>query len=143
VIIGSVVVSIVAVVALIVALTMNKGGGDDKGGGGSASASASASHQAGYRGPDRTRVIDKSKCTDPTESWNDETKVQLPDFRYKDINSVKACFQAAKWQYKIKPEPDNTWGDGTVLDQFPAAGTNIDPKNPGTIELSVSTGNPS
>jgi tRNA A-37 threonylcarbamoyl transferase component Bud32 len=143
VIIGSVVVSIVAVVALIVALTMNKGGGDDKGGGGSASASASASHQAGYRGPDRTRVIDKSKCTDPTESWNDESKVQLPDFRYKDINSVKACFQAAKWQYKVKPEPDNTWGDGTVLDQFPAAGTNIDPKNPGTIELSVSTGNPS
>ncbi|WP_225100264.1 protein kinase [Streptomyces sp. CoH27] len=145
VIIGSIAVSLVAVVGLIVALTMSNSGGSDNGAGGSggASASASASHQAGYRGPDTTRVIDKTKCTEPVESIQDPKKVQLPDFRYKDIGSVKACFQAANWTYEIKHVPDNTWGDGTVMDQFPSAGSDIDPKNSGTIELSVSTGNPS
>jgi eukaryotic-like serine/threonine-protein kinase len=142
VIIGSVAVSLVAVVALVVALALNNGGSDDKGGQGGASASASSSHKAGYRGPDRTRVIDKEKCTDPTESWNDPDKVQLPDFRYKDINSVKACIRAAGWKVKTDPQDDNTWGDGTVLNQFPPKGTDVDQKNPGTIELSVSTGNP-
>ncbi|AOR33198.1 serine/threonine protein kinase [Streptomyces fodineus] len=142
VIIGSVAVSLVAVGALIVALMMNSGGGDDKGGSGGASASASSSQQAGYRGPDRTRVIDKTKCTEPIKAWDNESKIELPDFRYKDINSVKACFQAAGWQYKITQQNDNTWGKDTVLDQFPAQGTDVDKKDPGTIELTVSTGNP-
>ncbi|WP_330338854.1 Stk1 family PASTA domain-containing Ser/Thr kinase [Streptomyces sp. NBC_00557] len=141
VIIGSVVVSLVAVVALVVALTLNNNGSDDKGGSGGASASAS-SHPSGYRAPDRTRVIDPAKCTDPTESYNDETKVLLPDFRYKDINSVKKCLQAGHWKYKTTRQDDNTWEDGTVLDQFPAPNTEVDPKNPGTIELTVSTGRP-
>ncbi|MFI2201901.1 protein kinase [Streptomyces sp. NPDC020192] len=143
VIIGSIAVSLAAVIGLIVALTVNSGGSDDKGGSGGASASASSSHQAGYRGPDTTRVIDKTKCTEPTESYDDPKKVTLPDFRYKDITSVKACLQAATWKYDVKRVPDNTWGDGTVLNQFPTQGTDVDPKNPGTIELSVSTGNPS
>ncbi|MEU6771691.1 protein kinase [Streptomyces sp. NPDC046759] len=141
VIIGSVAVSLVAVIALIVALTLNSGG-DDTGGSGGASASASTSHPAGYRGPDRSRVIDKTKCSDPTESWNDADKVLLPDFRYKDIDSVKACFHAAGWKYKITSQNDNTWGKDTVLDQFPAEGTEVGKKDPGTIDLTVSTGNP-
>ncbi|OLZ63640.1 serine/threonine protein kinase [Streptomyces sp. IMTB 2501] len=141
VIIGSVVVSLVAVVALVVALTMSDGGSDTKGGGGGASASAS-SDPAGFRGPDRTRVIDKTKCSEPEKSWDDESKINLPDFRYKDLNSVKACFQAAGWQYKITKQNDNTWGKDTVLDQFPSEGTAVDKKNPGTIELTVSTGDP-
>ncbi|MGW4564305.1 protein kinase domain-containing protein [Streptomyces sp. NPDC004561] len=142
VIIGSVVVSLVAVVGLIVALTLNNNGSDDKGGGNGASTSASTSHRAGYRGPDTTRVIDKTKCTEPNESYSDPKKVRLPDFQYKDIDSVKACFQAAGWQWTIKHVDDNTWGQGTVLDQFPSEGTDVDAKNPGKIELSVSTGNP-
>ncbi|MEU3028835.1 protein kinase domain-containing protein [Streptomyces incarnatus] len=144
VIIGAVGVSLVAVVGLAVALTMNSGGGggDDTGGHGGASTSASPRHQAGYRGPDTTRVIDKTKCTEPAESYDDPNKIQLPDFRYKDINSVKACFQAAGWTLHVKKVDDNTWGDGTVMDQFPSEGTDVNAKNPGTIELSVSTGNP-
>ncbi|MBX7555118.1 protein kinase [Streptomyces sp. NPDC004232] len=142
VIIGSIAVSLVAVVGLIVALTLNSGGNDGNAGGGGASASSSTSHQAGYRGPDTTRVIDKTKCTEPTEAYNDTKKVELPDFRYKDINSVKACLQAASWSYEVTPVNDNTWGDGTVLDEFPAAGTPVDPKNAGTIQLKVSNGNP-
>ncbi|MGZ0201683.1 protein kinase domain-containing protein [Streptomyces sp. RM1] len=142
VIIGASVVSLAAVVGLIVALTANNGGGDDMGGRGGASASAAASHRPGYRAPDTTRVIDKTKCTEPEESYDDPDKIRLPDFRYKDINSVKACFQAAGWQLKVKKVDDNTWGDGTVMDQFPSEGTDVNAKDPGTIELSVSTGNP-
>ncbi|MFZ4234917.1 protein kinase domain-containing protein [Streptomyces murinus] len=144
VIIGAVGVSLVAVVGLVVALTMNSGGGGggDTGGHGGSSASASPTHQAGYRGPDTTRVIDKTKCTEPDESYDDPNKIQLPDFRYKDINSVKACFQAAGWTLHVKKVDDNTWGDGTVMDQFPSEGTDVNAKDPGTIELSVSTGNP-
>ncbi|MEV6834542.1 protein kinase [Streptomyces sp. NPDC051133] len=142
VIIGSVAVSLVAVIALIVALVLNNGSSDDKTGGG-ASASSSGSQAVGYRGPDPTRRIDKSKCTDPLESSEDADKIVLPDFRYKDINSVKACFQAAHWEWDIKHEDENTWGKDTVVDQFPSAGTDVDPKGMGKIELSVSTGNPS
>ncbi|GLX49935.1 serine/threonine-protein kinase PksC [Streptomyces hygroscopicus subsp. hygroscopicus] len=142
VIIGAVTVSLAAVVGLVVALTVNSGGGNDTGGHGGASVSASPTHQTGYRGPDTTRVIDKTKCTEPDESYSDPNKIQLPDFRYKDINSVKACFQAAGWQLHVKKVDDNTWGDGTVLDQFPSEGTDVNAKDPGTIELSVSTGNP-
>ncbi|MER8113721.1 protein kinase [Streptomyces sp. NPDC094031] len=143
VIIGAIGVSLVAVVGLGVALTMNSGGGgDDTGGHGGASASSSPTHQVGYRGPDTTRVIDKTKCTQPNESYDDPNKIQLPDFRYKDIDSVKACFQAAGWTLHVKKVDDNTWGDGTVMDQFPSEGTDVNAKNPGTIELSVSTGNP-
>jgi len=142
VIIGASVVSLAAVVGLIVALTANNGGGDDTSGRGGASASAAASHRPGYRAPDTTRVIDKTKCTEPEESYDDPDKIRLPDFRYKDINSVKACFQAAGWQLKVKKVDDNTWGDGTVMDQFPSEGTDVNAKDPGTIELSVSTGNP-
>ena len=141
VIIGSIVVSLVAVVVLIVALTLN-GGDDTEGGGGSASPSASSAHPSGYRGPDTSKTIDKTECSEPQESYTDANKIQLPDFRYKNIDSVKACFQAAGWEYKIKDEDNNTWGDGTVLNQFPSPDTELDPKAMPKIELSVSTGVP-
>ncbi|MBL1109586.1 protein kinase [Streptomyces sp. 5-8] len=142
VVIGSVAVAAVVVAGLIVALTLKDNGDDSKGGSGGSSASASSSHRAGYRGPDHTRRIDKEKCTDPQESWKDPEKAEMPDLRYKDIDSVKECLQAAGWKWDIKDQDDNTWGDGTVLNQFPAAGTDIDPDDPGSIQLSVSTGNP-
>ncbi|ARP71114.1 serine/threonine protein kinase [Streptomyces pluripotens] len=142
VIIGSVTVSLIVAVGLAVALALNNKDGGGTAGGGGASASASTSHKAGYRGPDTSRRIDKTECTDPRQSYDDPTKIRLPDFRYKNIDSVKQCFQAAGWAWKIKPEDNNTWGDGTVLDQFPAQDTDVDPKNIQTVELGVSTGNP-
>ncbi|MET8765577.1 protein kinase [Streptomyces sp. NPDC004658] len=142
VVVGSVAVAAVVAVGLAVALTLRHTGEDTEGGSGGSSASASASHQAGYRGPDPTRRIDKTKCTDPQESYSDPDKIELPDFRYKDIGSVKQCLQAAGWKWNIKHQDDNTWGEGTVLNQFPAQGTDVDQDEVGTIELSVSTGNP-
>ncbi|MFG2354965.1 protein kinase [Streptomyces sp. NPDC048521] len=142
VVIGSVAVALVVVVGVVVALTLRDNGGGDQRGSGGASASQSATHKAGYRGPDTSRRIEKDKCTDPQESYDDPDKIQLPDFRYKDINSVKECLQAAGWDWGIKEQNENTWGDGTVIDQFPSEGTDVDPKDLGKIELSVSTGNP-
>ncbi|MEU2063685.1 protein kinase [Streptomyces sp. NPDC013455] len=142
VVIASVAVAAVVVTGVIVALTLKSADEDIKGASGGSSASASASHRAGYRGPDTTRRIDKDKCTEPQESYTDPDKIELPDFRYKDIGSVKECLQAAGWKWNIKFEDDNTWGDGTVLNQFPAQGTDVDPDDLGEIELSVSTGNP-
>ncbi|MEW2510330.1 protein kinase [Streptomyces sp. NPDC046870] len=142
VVVGSVAVAAVVAVGLVVALTLKHTGDDTGTGSGGSSASASASHRAGYRGPDTTRRIDASKCTDPQESYSDPDKIQLPDFRYKDIGSVKKCLQAAGWKWDIKHEDDNTWGEGTVLNQFPEQGTDVDQDDAGTIELRVSTGNP-
>ncbi|PNG16211.1 PASTA domain-containing protein, partial [Streptomyces cahuitamycinicus] len=143
VIIGSVIVSVVAVGGLVTALLLNGGSEDDKGGGGSsASASASAEKKPGYRGPDTAKTIDTEECTEPRESYNDPDKIQIPDFKFKNIKSVKACLQAAGWEVDEKKVDENTYGDGTVMNQFPSADTDVDPKDMPEIELSVSTGNP-
>ncbi|MFF7488272.1 protein kinase [Streptomyces luteogriseus] len=143
VIIGSIVVSVVAVGGLVTALLLNGGGEDDKGGGGSgASASASAEKKPGYRGPDTTKTIDTEECTEPRESYNDPDKIKIPDFKFANIKSVKACLQAAGWRLNEKSVDENTYGEGTVMNQFPSADTDVDPEDMPEIELSVSTGNP-
>ncbi|MER6356758.1 protein kinase [Streptomyces sp. NPDC001634] len=144
VIIGSVVVALIAIGGLVTALTL-KGGGSGNAGGSSSSASVSASSSvvANHKGPDTTKTIETTKCTEPDTSYDDPKKIQVPDFSFKYIQSVKSCFQAAGWQMKIKYVDENTYGEGTVMDQFPSAGTDVDPKHMPEIELSVSTGNPS
>ncbi|MEU3732124.1 protein kinase [Streptomyces sp. NPDC033538] len=142
VVIGSIVVSVLVVGGLIGALTMDKGGDDPKGGESTASASASDSKVAGYRGPDKTKTIEKDKCTEPTESYNDPDKIQVPDFTFKYIGSVKECFQAAGWSMEVVEVDENTYGEGSIRDQFPTAGTDVDPENMPKIQLKVSTGNP-
>ncbi|MBV7698196.1 protein kinase [Streptomyces sp. TRM70350] len=143
VVIGSIVVALVAVGGLVAALALNGGGSDNTGGGGGTSASASSPTEApGYRGPDTTKTIDKEECTEPDESYNDPEKIRIPDFQFKNITSVKECLQAAGWQLKIKDVDENTYGDGTVMNQFPSAGTDVDPEDMPEIELGVSTGYP-
>ncbi|WP_405861692.1 protein kinase [Streptomyces sp. NBC_01515] len=143
VIIGSAVVAVVAVGALIVALSMNNGSDGDAKGGGSASASTSVTAVEGHRDGDTSKTIATTACTEPEESYNDPSKIQVPDFQFKYVSSVKTCLQAAGWKVKIKSEDENTYGQGTVMDQFPAAGTDVDPKDMPQIQLGVSTGNPS
>ncbi|WP_405819114.1 protein kinase [Streptomyces sp. NBC_01390] len=156
VIVGSIVVSLVAVGGLLLALKLGGDTTDNGGGTGSdSSASASASQTAetgtdtgadsgsGYKGPDLSKTIDEEKCAEAQESYTDPDKVQLPDFRYKNLTSVRTCFQAAGWRMKITRVDENTFGKDTVTDQFPSAGTDADPEDMPVIELSVSTGNPS
>lgn len=143
-IIGSAVVAVVAVGALIVALSMNNGGDDDaKGSDSSASASTSVTAVEGHRDGDQTKTIATTACKEPQESYNDPAKIQIPDFQFKYISSVKSCLQAAGWKVKVRSEDENTYGQGTVMEQFPAADTDVDPKNMPQIQLNVSTGNPS
>ncbi|MFF4588329.1 protein kinase [Streptomyces sp. NPDC001388] len=141
VVIGSAVVAVVAVGALLLSLAFNDND-DTGGGGGGSSASASATKAAGYRGPDTSKTIESTECSEPEESYNDPDKVRVPDFKFKYLQSVKSCFQAAGWKMKIKYVDENTYGDGAVMDQFPSAGTDVDPEDMPEIELSVSTGNP-
>ncbi|WP_086727321.1 Stk1 family PASTA domain-containing Ser/Thr kinase [Streptomyces carpinensis] len=143
VIMGSVAVAVIAVVGLIAALLANGGGGDDaKGGGGSTSASVS-SHPAGFRGPDTSKTIEKTECTEPQESYDDPKQVKMPDFTFKNWDSVLACLQAAGWHYKKRPVDENTYGKDTVMRQSPEADTDFDPNNPPDIQFDISTGNPS
>jgi hypothetical protein len=141
VIVGSIVVALAAVGGLITALTLNGGGGNDDEGG-TAGSSASESEVAGYKEPDPTKTIEPTECTEPDESYNDPDKIKVPTFKFKNIDSVKACFQAAGWQYEPHEQDENAYGDGTVMRQIPEAGTDVDPKDMPKIELYVSTGNP-
>ncbi|MET7697270.1 MULTISPECIES: protein kinase domain-containing protein [unclassified Streptomyces] len=143
VIIGSILVALVAIGGLITALTLNGGSDDDKGGTNASSSASASSPASGHRGPDLTKTIEKEKCTDPQESYNDPDKIEVPDFTYKNIKSVKSCFQAAGWEMKETPVDENVYGEGTITDQFPSAGTDVDPKDMPEIELNVSTGDPS
>ncbi|WP_217140416.1 Stk1 family PASTA domain-containing Ser/Thr kinase [Streptomyces sp. AC627_RSS907] len=138
-IIGSVVVAVLVVGGLIGALSMNDGGDDEAKGGDS---TASASKAAGYRGPDTTKTIEKDECTEPREAYNDPEKIEVPDFTFKYIGSVKECFNAAGWTMKVVPVDENTYGEGSVREQFPAPGTDVDPADMPQIQLKVSTGNP-
>ncbi|MBK3577744.1 protein kinase [Streptomyces sp. MBT65] len=144
VIIGSAVVAVLAIGALIVALSLNSGGDDDaKGSDSSAGTSTSATAVEGHRDGDTSKTVETTACTEPEESYNDPSKIQIPDFQFKYIDSVKACLQAAGWKVKVKAQDENTYGQGTVMEQFPAAGTDVDPKDMPQIQLGVSTGNPS
>ncbi|MFJ6573922.1 protein kinase [Streptomyces sp. NPDC091292] len=143
VIVGSIVVALLAVGGLILALSLN---GDDKKGGGDQaddSKSPSATAVPGHRGPDTTKTIEKTECTEPQTSYNDENKIKVPNFVLKNMDSVKACLQAAGWGYDQKDTDENTYGEGTVMEQFPAPGTDVDPKDKPDLQLKVSTGNPS
>ncbi|WP_432157200.1 protein kinase domain-containing protein [Streptomyces sp. bgisy153] len=144
VVLGSVVVSVIAVGVLVGALVMNSGGGEDPQAdeSPSPSVSESVSKAAGYRGPDTSKTIDATECSEPEEAYNDPDKIRLPSFKFKNITSVKECFQAAGWTMNVVKVNENTYGDGTVMEQFPSAGTDVDPDDVPQIELKVSTGNP-
>ncbi|WP_416970311.1 protein kinase domain-containing protein [Streptomyces sp. 4F14] len=142
VVIGSVVVAVVAVSALIIAISFNAGSGRKEESGSDVTASESSTAVAGHRGPDTTKTIESTECSEPEESYNDPDKIRVPNFKFKNIDSVKACLQAAGWRPKLVDVDENTFGEGTVMNQFPAADTDVDPDNMPEIQLNVSTGNP-
>ncbi|MBM7172825.1 protein kinase [Streptomyces sp. G44] len=138
VIVGSIVVALMAIGGLITALSLSGGGDDGK----EASEEKSKTPVAGHKGPNRNMTIDKEECKEPETSYNDETKVKVPDFTFKDWKSVLTCLQAAGWQYDPRRIDENAYGEDTVMRQVPKEGSDIDPKNPPEFQLDVSTGNP-
>ncbi len=133
VIIGAIAVALLAIGGLITALTMNGGDKDPE-------SKPTQSVGAGHKGPDLTKKVDKEECTDPQEGQDPE-KIQVPNFRYKNLDSVKACLTASGWHYSQKDKDENTYGEDTVMDQWPAPGEEVreDELN---ITLEVSTGDP-
>ncbi|MBO8187174.1 PASTA domain-containing protein, partial [Streptomyces spirodelae] len=146
---------IVALVFVIIGLTS---GGDDPdpkptakpkpsptastGDDGDSTTNDGGSDSGGFKGPDKSRTIDSSKCTDATESYSDKSKVMVPDMTIKDLTSVKACLRAAGWKLgEVTKEDENVWGKNTVLEQSPDSLDDFDPKKD-KIDLTVSTGQP-
>ncbi|WP_251056476.1 protein kinase [Streptomyces sp. ISL-94] len=144
VIVGAIVVALLAVGGLIAALKMDDST-DTPAGSNSASAGPSAagsgSAKAGFKGPDRSRVIDAAKCKEPSKHFSEAGKYTAPDLKYKDLISVKACIQASGGKYTVVPKDDGVWAEDTVLEQVPRAGDKIE-KEGTEYTLTVSTGNP-
>ncbi|GAA3123189.1 Stk1 family PASTA domain-containing Ser/Thr kinase [Streptomyces rectiviolaceus] len=138
VIVGSIVVALLAIGGLITAMTMS---GDDDGGKGGKEEKESNAPVAGHRGPDRTQTIETEECTEPETAYNDENKIKVPDFTFKDWRSVQKCLQAAGWQYDKRTMDENTYGEDTVMQQSPKEDSDIDPDDV-DIEFTISTGNP-
>ncbi|GAA0351060.1 protein kinase domain-containing protein [Streptomyces blastmyceticus] len=167
VLIGSAVVAVLAVIGVIAAISLNGKsddsgnqasgkqsqspataapvGGSDSGGsaGGSTSGGGTGGTQSQHKEGDKTKTIDKQKCTNAYDYYNDKTKKTAPNFSYFYVDSVKACLQAAGWKYRVDVQPENTWGKGTVLSQTPKEGDPFDPKSASEqFVLTVSTGDP-
>jgi serine/threonine protein kinase len=138
VIVGSIVVALLAIGGLITAMSLS--GGDDEGGK-DAKDKESAAPVAGHRGPDRSKTIDTEECTDPETAYNDENKIKVPDFTFRDWKSVQKCLQAAGWQYDKRTMDENTYGEDMVMQQSPKEESDVDPDDV-DIEFTISTGNP-
>ncbi|MFE5892187.1 protein kinase [Streptomyces sp. NPDC056462] len=145
-IIGSIIVSVVAVGGLILALNLKGGGTEDDGGGsggsGGTTASEPATKAAGYRAGDSDNTVETTECTEPRESYLDPDKVTMPDMTFKYWPSVVECLKAAGWEVEKVDVDENTFGEGTVMRQSPEKGTDFDPDDPPEMKFTVSTGNP-
>ncbi|MCP9987384.1 protein kinase [Streptomyces sudanensis] len=137
--VGAILAALIAVGGTITAIALDK---DDAPGTPVAQPSESTgtgTEGSDYRGPDLGKRIDAKKCTEPGEG-DDPQKFRVPDFRYKNITSVKECIQAAGWKItKEIPVDENVYGDGTVLTQYPPQGTEISTAE-ADFTLEISTG---
>ncbi|MFB7224179.1 protein kinase [Streptomyces sp. NPDC056227] len=138
VIVGSIVVALIAIGGLITVLSLKNDPGSDTGKGGDPSTSPVAGE---HKDPERNRTMKTEDCTDPSEDSDDPSKIEAPDFTYKDYLSAKECATAAGWTIKKIKVPGNTYAEDQVLEQFPSAGTAMDEKG-AHFELRVSTGDP-
>ncbi|WP_326807998.1 protein kinase [Streptomyces sp. NBC_01775] len=142
------------IIALVFVIINASSGGDDKEAdkkpakkptqnvkpGGAASGDGGSGGK--FKGPDKSRTIDSSKCTDASKTYDDKSKVMIPNLTIKDLTSVKACLRAAGWKLgEVTTEDENVWGKNTVLDQNPADLDDFDPKKD-KVDLTVSSGQP-
>ncbi|MFC8760158.1 protein kinase [Streptomyces sp. NPDC057193] len=143
VLVGAVVAALLAVGGLVVAFNQkDKDPGTEAGGTGGTETQQGQTVAPGHKGPDLTKTIDPKKCSQPTESNDDPEKFEVPNFTYKNIQSVKACVQAAGWKIMTQtPVDESTYGQGTVLEQYPPAGEDITAGD-AEFTLKISTGNP-
>ncbi|MEU9118544.1 protein kinase [Streptomyces sp. NPDC048506] len=144
VIVVSAIVGVIVVTAIAIGIGLSAGSGDDPGGNDTPTASSystSYSPSPSVRPEDKTATILSSECTNPTRSYADKRKILIPSFRFKNLDSVKKCIEAAGWKYKIVGQEDSSiWGKNTVTQQKPDAISWWYPSKDDTIELTISTG---
>ncbi|WP_030905674.1 Stk1 family PASTA domain-containing Ser/Thr kinase [Streptomyces sp. NRRL F-5126] len=133
--IGAAVVVLAAAGGVVAALNSGGGSGGDQASGKSGTGPSTAD----YRPPEPNRTMRDDACTNAYKDYNDATKVDAPDFRYKDIRSVKACMNKVGWKVNETDVDNGAYADGQVLEQHPAPGDPVDPKEQ-TFDLEVSTG---
>ncbi|MFC6065032.1 protein kinase domain-containing protein [Streptomyces ochraceiscleroticus] len=145
VIIGSAVVALIAVVAVVLVIALSGGDPDQPGpqANGTPQPSASATEDpAGKVQPEqKDRTIDPKDCTEAVKSFDDKSKVMMPNFYSKNLASVKTCMQKAGWQWDITYEnSEPVWGKNAVIRQTPGENEDYDPKGNQKIQLVVATG---
>ncbi|MFF0745077.1 protein kinase [Streptomyces sp. NPDC004111] len=136
-VVGAIAVALLAIGGVIYALVPKDNGTENP----NPNPEQATGQKEGFKGPDRSKTIKTTECTQPDEDSLDPTKVKTPDFVYKNVRSVKECLQAAGWRVQEKPVDENQWGQESVIEQYPRGGQPMDPEKT-TIELQVSTGNP-
>ncbi|MGW7024584.1 protein kinase [Streptomyces decoyicus] len=145
VIVVSAIVGVVVVTAIAIGIGLSAGSSDDNGGDvtptSAYSDTSTPSPTESVRPEDKSATILASECTNPTKSYSDKGKILIPSFRFKNLDSVKKCIEAAGWKYKVVGQEDSSiWGKNTVTNQTPAAISWWYPSKSDTIELTVSTG---
>ncbi|MFD4373605.1 protein kinase [Streptomyces sp. NPDC058486] len=147
VIVGAILVALLAVGGVLIALDpwgteKDPTAGGTGGGTGGTATEQTQPDRPGHKGPDLSKTIDTKKCTEPRESSDDPEKFEVPDFTYKNLASVKDCVRAAGWKIiKQNPTDENTYGEDTIMNQYPSAGTDISVDD-AEFTLEISTGNP-
>ncbi|MBZ4016528.1 protein kinase domain-containing protein [Streptomyces purpurogeneiscleroticus] len=145
VLIGSAAVALIAVVAVVLVIALSGGDPEQPGpqANGTAQPSASATEDTDdkVQPEQKDRTIDPKACTEAVKSYDDKSKVMMPNFYSKNLTSVKNCMQQAGWQWDITYEnSEPMWGKNAVIRQTPAENESFDPKGDDEIELVVSTG---
>ncbi|GAA0468840.1 protein kinase domain-containing protein [Streptomyces olivaceiscleroticus] len=147
VLIGSAVVALIAVVAVVMVIALSGGDPDGPGpqanGDGTPQPTASATEDTAdkVQPEQKDRVIDPKKCTEAVKSFDDKSKIMMPDFYSKNLESVKHCMQKAGWQWDVTYEnSEPMWGKNAVIRQTPEQNEDYDPKGDQKIQLVISTG---
>ncbi|WP_406477883.1 protein kinase domain-containing protein [Streptomyces platensis] len=140
VIVVSAIIGVVVVTAIAIGIGLSAGGSDDPDPSSTSTYSYSASPTQSVMPEDKTKTVDSTECTKPDSPYSEPKKVYFPFLTYKNLDSVKACLDAAGWKYKVTEEDRGYTAKNTVIETKPASLERWDPKSGETIELTVSTG---
>ncbi|TJZ50132.1 serine/threonine protein kinase [Streptomyces piniterrae] len=138
VIVVSAIVGVVVVTAIAIGIGLSAGGSEEPTDDPTYSYSSSPSESVTPE--DKTKTIALSECTDPDYLSSEPEKIFFPSFTYKNLDSVKACLDAAHWKYTVTEEDRPYTPKNQVVDQSPTSVSRWDPKSGETIRLTVASG---
>ncbi|MFJ5675507.1 protein kinase [Streptomyces sp. NPDC093097] len=147
VIIVAAVVGVIVVTAIAVGIGLSAGGDDTTTSSSTDEPTSTYSYSSptagarAVRPENKSATIETSQCTNAMPSYSEKNKVLFPLLKFKNLESVERCLDAAGWKYKVVGEKnDALWGKNTVTEQTPTPGSWWDPRSQETVELTVSTG---